>query len=809
MNSLRLALRQLANQPMYAALSIGTLAIGIGCVATSFSALNTLLLRPLPWGASEDRLLWVSQTKLDGSNQSLGFTLPDRDDVLSQTQTLESMWVMSELTVIADQDPQPLRYLGTVLNYDAFGHLGVQPVAGRLLQESDIAPGAPRVALLSETAWQQLFERAPEAIGAQVNLNNTPTTIVGIMPTGWRYPETSDVWFPITDDMAKVQMAGRGAFYFDAHALLKPGFSLTEARAELTEIAARLATAHPETNAELGMTATTWREHVNGDATYFTILLFGAGLIVFFIACLNVANLQLARGSARAPEFSVRIALGATRWHLFRQLLIENLAMGLLGAAGGAIAGLWGIDFVVRSLAIDHPFWLVLDPDWRVMSFVALCGLIASLIFGLSPALRDSRPDVIASLKESSRVGLDQGPYGANLRSALVIGEIALALVLLVGAGLMMRSFLALRAIDPGYEAENVLTFRVGYPASMSQDPDVVSQFFSDLPSRLQRLPEVESAGATTALPGQTGYIDWFQLAPNRTTGETGATLDRVAWRVVTPHYFDAMSIPVLHGRTFTSDDNAQTESVAIIDQSVADQLGLAPEALLGRHLSESGELAKGSSHRATIIGVVGGIRHEHARPDNPGTVYLPHTQAPSNFMSVVVRTTGAPAKLADTVANEVLAVDPRLPVYHVLTLEQVVLRSIWLAHFFSRLFLTSGVIALLLACIGIYGVMTFNVTQRRHEIGLRMALGASARDVVRDVLRRGGELVVCGLAAGFLAAFALSSVLATSLYGVSPWDPPTFVLVPTLLASVALFACYLSSRRAVRIDPMVAMREE
>ncbi len=814
---LRLAFRKLLQEPFFAALAIGTLGIGIGAVATCFSAVNTLLFRPLPAAANGERMVYFNETRPDplaaDQVKHLGVNYLDLQDYAERSQELSALWIYTNLTVIVEDDAGPWRVLGTQISSSAFDALGVTPQLGRNFTTTDCAADATPVALISDAVWRQRFDANPEVINQIAEINGVKTRIVGVMPPLWRYPETSDIWIPFTQaesDLDKSMSTERGFFYFGAHGVLAPDATLESARAELQRIARDLALEHPQTNANVGIVLEHWRSEANTDAVYFTVLLFVAGLAIFLIACANIANLQLSRGSDRGPEIAVRLALGASRFHIIRQLVMENLVLGMLGALVGAVLGLWGVDWIRTSLEINHPFWLRFDPDWRVLAFTAFAGFMASFIFGLLPALRDSQPNVAAGLKESSRTGLDQGPFGQRLRNGIVIIEIALALVLLVGAGLMTRSFFKLTDIDPGYDARHVLTFRVGFPVNyLHDDREAVPAFFAQLPRRLEKLDGVESAGAVSQLPNtglSLGRADLLDPA----SGLPPLHLDRVTYRSATAGYFASMRIPLIAGRDFATDSTQETERVIVVDQAFAAAVGLTPEELIGRHLIAPSKAEAGEDPPVSlIIGVVGSVQHFLQNIETIPTVYSAHHQDGSNFMTVTVRTTGDPAILAASIGNEVTSVNRAMPIYDVFTMEQVVRRSIWQQVFFSRLFLCAGVIAVLLACVGIYGVMTYSVTMRRHEIGLRMALGAPASEVIGEVVRKGFYLIVVGLGAGVIAATLVANLLTGTLYGITPHDPPTFIIVPALLAAVALIACYLSSWRATSIDPMTAMRAD
>jgi predicted permease len=598
----------------------------------------------------------------------------------------------------------------------------------------------------------------------------------------------------------------RGDFGFSGHAMLRPGVTLAEARTELTAIATGLAQENPSTNQGVLVRLRPLREEAVQEVAQLTVLLFGAVLFVFLIACANVANLLMARAASRTKEIAIRLALGAGRRRLVGQFLTESLLLGLLGGLGGLVLAVWGKDLMVAAIPMELPFWLRFDFDPAVFGFALGLSLLGGLLFGLVPAWQSTRPAVVEELKEGGR-GTGGGARSLRFRHALVVAEIALALVLLVSAALLMRSFLRLQHSAPGFDARNVLTFRVGFPPTMAPDKVVLNRFFGELIPRLAALPGVEAAGATTMLPGTgSGNIRALmvegQPAPQRLIDSASSHV-----RTVTPGLFAALRIPLLAGRDFAATDDADRPRVVVVDTVFVKRF-LPGSDPLGRriHLIEKpGDPPKWIE----IVGVVGNVRHQLARQDPVPTVYLPQTQQSSNFLSVALRVRGDPAPLVATIRTEVFAVHKEIPIYNVWTHEHAIEREIWFHRFFGWLFAIFAAVALFLASIGIYGVMAFSVAQRTQEIGVRLALGAQSRDVIRLVVRRGLRLIALGLGLGFVAAFFATRLLTGNLYGVSPHDPPTFAVVPLFLAAVALVACWLPSRRATSVAPAVALRAE
>lgn len=806
LSDIRFAFRQLAKSPAFTLVAVLTLALGIGSATTSFSALNALLFRPLPLIQHQDRMLWINEAVPSKDVDRTDICYLDFLDWKKQTQTLEALWVYDARTVILSGTDEPERVNGSGISPGAFQAMGVQPILGRNPRPEDDNLDAPPVAILSYGLWQRRFGGDRHVIGRIVKVNAQPTTIIGVMPEGWRYPETVDIWLPLRAAAAEPR---RGSFDYSGHAMLKPGVTLEQARAEFATISAALAKEYPSTNEGLVATLRPVREEAVQDTAQLTILLFGAVIFVFLIACANVSNLLLARASTRTREIAIRLALGASRGRIIRQLLIESLLLGLIGGVGGLLVGWWGTALMLTAIPIELPFWLRFDYDPAVFAFTSGLAVISAVLFGIFPALQSTRPNVVDEIKEGGRTSTS-GARGSRLRSALVVVEVALALVLLVGAGLMMRSFLNLGRVAPGFDAHGVFTFRVGFPPAVTEDEAVIRRFFQELPRRLAALPGVESVGATSGLPGiGAGGYQGFQIE-GRPEPKSFADTSSELFRHVTPGYFESLRIPLVAGRRFTAEDDEKHPRVAIVDEAFA-QKYFPHEDAVGHRWRPLKEGGPNKLPWIEIVGVVGSTRRFLDRAEPTPTLYVPQAQDSASFMTITMRVHGSPSSYTQPARAAVLSVNKDMPIYWIDPFERAIDRAqtIWVRHFFGWLFAVFALLALVLASVGIYGVMAYSVAQRTQEIGVRMALGAQARDVIAMVIRQGLSLVGFGLATGFVAAYFMVQLLASNLYGVSPHDPPTFTVVPVLLASVALLACYVPSRRATKVDPIVAMRSE
>ncbi|MEY2531918.1 MAG: hypothetical protein QOI96_2003 [Verrucomicrobiota bacterium] len=803
-SDLRYAVRVLVKSPGFTLIAVLAVALGIGASTTMFSAINALLLRPMPLIQDQDRLVYISQYFTKQPDQDAGTSFPDYLEFKKQVTTLEGFAAIQEATFIVSDGEKPERYLGGQISAEAFSFLGVQPILGRQFRPEEDELNAAPVALVGYDVWQNHFGGDRGIVGRTVPINGKQATIIGVMPKGWRFPEICDIWMPL--QMSEKDHP-RGNHFLDCIGKLKKGATVAQARAEMEAISARISVQYPDTNSGNSVHVKPFREEMVKDFKTLTLLVMGAVLFVHLIACANVANLLLARAATRAREIAIRLALGAGRSQIVRQLLSESLVLGIAGSALGLILAVWGVDLMLTALPTEMPYWIHFDFDWRVFLFAIGIGAISSVIFGLFPALQASRPHLVDVLKEGGRSG-GGGAKGQRVRSSLVVAEVALALILLIGAGLMMRSFMKLQRTDIGADPSNTLTFRVGLPETQFPDKKMPGRFFEQLIPKLASLPGVESAGAATSLPasGNIGVEALVLEGEPEPKQLQDARLMRTL--SITPGFFQTARIRLLRGRDFTTADSKDSPRVVLIDEDAA-RAWFPNQDPLGHQLRQIGKPGEPPKW-ATIIGVVRPVVFERLTSKRLyPSAYFAQYQNAERFLSVAVRTKTNPKKFVNVARSTVLEVNKELPIYRVLTMDEVLAQSFWERKFFGSLFIIFAGLALFLASLGLYGVMSYAVRQRTQEIGVRMALGAQASDVLRMVTGQGMRLIGLGLIIGFVGSYFLMQLLAGSLHGVSAHDPLSFTIVPIILFVVGLLACYLPARAAMQLNPVEALRYE
>jgi putative ABC transport system permease protein len=807
LKDIRYGVRSLLKHPGFTAIVILTLAIGIGASSAIFSVVNTVLLRPLPYRQAE-RIVVIQE--LDPSGKRVQVTPANFLDWRAQNTVFEQLAAIltrpSNLA-LADQ-AERLDLAMTSANF--FSVFGTEPARGRFFIPADEQAGHTPIAVVSHALWQRRFGGDESLIGKAITLDGNSYTVVGIAPAGFQYPDKTDVWVPpfklaptLNERMDATQVRGFGMLA--AVGLLKPDVPVTQAASEMETITARLRQQYPETNNRRFNRVVSLHTYLVGETGPMLLLLFGAVGFVLLIACANVANLLLASAATRQREMAIRTALGASRLRVVRQLLTESFLLAFAGGAIGLLLALWGVALMTRLLPRDFPRLAEINLDWRVLGFTLLASVLTGILFGLAPALQISKTDVQESLKESGR-GTSGSLRHHRLRSMLIVGEVALSVVLLVGAGLLFRSFLQLQAVDAGFTPQQVLTVRLSPAGSNYKvDADYI-KFYEGVIQRVSTIPGVQAVGAINTLPLDKGPTAGFQIE-----GRPPLTKDKWPggnYRTVSTDYFRAMNIPIVQGRAFNNRDTETAPLVMIVNQALANR-DFPNESAVGKRISLGNTDAKGQPVWWEIVGVAADVRSIELREPAIPEFYLSGLQDSFANMFVVVRTTVEPTAVAASVRAAAAEVDKSAAVSDIKTMEHIVNEAVTQPRFnLFLLGLFSG-IALLLSAAGIYGVTAYSVTQRTHEFGIRMALGAQVGDVLKMILRQGMLLISVGIAVGLLASFALTRLLRTLLYGVSVTDPATFVGITVLLTFVALVACYVPARRATKVDPLVALRYE
>jgi putative ABC transport system permease protein len=806
---LRYAARTLLRDKTFTAIAVFCLALGIGINSTIYSAVHAILVRPLPYH-DPGAVVSVGETYPSEGWVDSELSFLDYLDIRAQaTGAFEGVGAYAdrfvnyeELNAGGDATGQAEGLSAATITASLFPMLGVRPILGRHFREEEDRAGAPRVAILGYQLWRSRYALDSSVIGRTVRINGEPTEIVGVMPARFGWLDDGDnLFLPLALDPAKEH---RGSHYLEAVGRLKNGVSMDRANTVLSAVAARVAEEAPTVHAGRGFEAIPVRQHlVPGDVKLVVSVMMGAVLFVLLIACANIANLLLARATARQKEIAIRTALGAKRGRIIRQLLTESLVIGAIGGALGILLAVWGNDLVMSQIPEELPNWMDIKVDAGVIVFTAIVAVATGLIFGVVPAIESSRPNLNETLKDGGR-GTSVGGRRGRLRSGLVVLETALALVLLIGATLMMRSFLYLRQLQPGFDTSTQLTTRLYL--SNDRYPDVASRlaFFRATLERLSNTPGVEAAAAVNYLPlsgSNTGSSFQVEGRPNQPGQEPMAS-----WRPITRDYFRAFGMREPRGRTFTDVEVFDsTARVAIINQAMADRFWPNQDPL-GSRFSTGFE---DEPEWLTVVGVVPTVKLRELDQPIENQFYLPYAYGPWRTMSLVARVRGDPATFGPTLRRAISEIDPTLPLFEIQTMTELTRLSYWDKRLYGLLFGSFAIIALLLAGIGVYGVMSYAVSQRTHEIGVRVALGAQLRDVLSMVVRRGVVLTVMGLAIGLVGAFALTRVLSGVLFGVSPTDLASYVGISLVLFIVAVVASYVPARRAARVEPAVALRYE
>jgi putative ABC transport system permease protein len=808
---IRYGLRTLVKSPGFTLVALTALALGIGANTAIFSVVNAVLLRTLPYRDAEQvMVVWEQNRARDGRNNVV--SPANFFDWQQQSNSFQEMAAFHDAAFNLTGEGNPEEIPAQVTSGNLLTMLGTEAALGRVYTKDEAEPGRDDVIVISHGLWQRRFGGASDIIGKKISLNGQSVTILGVMPQGFKWfmkegsrtGKSAEMWTPAKfEAYMNTPSKGRGRFITVA-GRLKPGVTVEQAQSEMSTIASRLEQQHAQFNTNMGVRIVPVREQLAGEIKTALYVLLGAVGFVLLIACANVANLMLARAASRQSEFAIRIALGAGRARMVRQLLTESVLLSVLGGALGLIIALWGVDALV---ALSPPNLLGTEKiglSLPVLAFTFAVSLLTGIVFGLAPALEATRLNLNESLKETGKSNMSSR-RSRRLSSGFVVAQVALALVLLIGSTLMIKSFLRLQAVDPGFKTENLLTLRVTVPGTKYPEDAQVVAFHRQALERLKSLPDVRSVGAVSALPfgGNLGARTSFRVE-GRPIPPPGETLSTDV-RVTDENYFQTIGIPVLSGRTFTEQEAREDRRVIIINETMARQ-HFPGENPIGKHLRVE---MMPDPQPTEIIGVVADAKYKTLEGPAFPMVYWAHPQLVYSEMTFVMRTNGDPMNLAAAARREIQMIDKDQPVADVRTMQSWIDELTARSRFGTLLLGLFAGLALVLAAIGIYGVMSYSVTQRTHELGIRIALGAKARDVFKLILGRGLVLTLIGIGLGLAASLALTRFLSSLLFGISATDPVTFGGLALLLTAVALLACYLPTRRAMKVDPMVALRNE
>ncbi len=803
---LRYTFRMLWKDKSFAAIAILTLSLGIGANTAIFSVVDAALLRPLPY-REPDRLVHLWEATAQQQFKEREASYPDYLDWKEQNQVFEGVagYQRRSFTLTGRDAPDLIR--GAAVTDNFFQVLGVDPIVGRSFQAGEDKPGAELLVMLTHNVWKQRFNSDPKIVGQSLMLNGASYRVVGVLPASFQFAPGNEAQFWVPLNPSQQQQTRRYMHWLNIVARLKPGVSHEQARADMGNIARRIAETYADSgHAGTGIRVVSLHQQIIGNVKPILLVLLCTVCFVLLIACANVANLLLARSAARQKEIAIRTALGASHWRLLRQLLTESTVLALLGGALGTLLALWGVDLLVSRLPEAQlgamPYLRGLSLNTTVLIFTVAISLLTGTVFGLAPALQSSKLNLQETLKEGGRTS-NAGSH-QRLRNLFVVSEIALALLLLVGAGLMMKSLMRLLEVSPGFNPDNVLTMRVPLPMTKYPEDANLIAFHRELMERVESLPGVKGVATVSVIPLTGGNTSRF-MAEDKPAPPPGTELEANI-RDITPNYFEVMNVPLVRGRFFTEADKEDSPPVVIVNQTFANRLYPGEDAVGKRLLIPSVQVPP-----IEIVGVVGDEKVTRMDTATTPVLYGPYLQGPNRMLNLVVRTSSDPLMITNAVRGQIQSLDADLPIFDVRTMQEVIDRSpsTFLRRYPAFLIGTFAAVSLFLAIIGIYGVISYSVTQRTHEIGVRMALGAQRKDIFKLIVGQGMTLALLGVGAGLLAAFVLTRFLESLLFNVSAKDPLVYAGVSLLLVAVALLACYIPARRAMRVDPMVALRYE
>lgn len=802
LQDIRYAARMTLKSPGFTAVAVIALALGIGASSAIFSVVNAVLLRPLPYPQPEQVMI-ISESRTNNPAAFSTVSPADFFDWRSQNEVFTELAAYTFTDFNFKEGDKPERVAGVSVSPGFFEALGVTPALGRTFSIDEEKRGSDRVAILSHGFWQRRFGADAGVIGKTLSIESQTFTVVGVLPRDFSFPvEPTDpqLWTPLSFAEDQIQ---RGAHYLQLVGRLKPGVTEEQARANMETVAARLEQQYPDTNTGHTSRVESLHQRIIADVRPALLVLLGAVAFVMLIACANVANLLLARAATRQREIAIRTALGAGRLRLVRQFLTESSLLALMGGGIGLLLAMWGVDLLVYISPQDIPRLNEIGLDRRVLLFTISVSLLTGLLFGMAPAIQASKPDLNESLKEAGR-GSVGSLRGNRTRSFLVVAEVALGVVLLIASGLLIRSFVRLQQVAPGFDPTNVVVMSLSLPDTTYAEDDRQITFYKQFVERVKSQPGVESAAIITPLPMSNNTMMLSFRVEGREPLPPGQR-QSANWRTTTDGYFKTMSIPLIRGRGFSETDDEKSPKVIVINEAMAQQY-FAGEEPLGQRIT----IGYGRDNTtAEVIGIVGNVKHHGLSAQSGSEMYTPILQTPMPFANLVVKTALDPQSIAASVQTQASALDQDLPIHSAKPMEAFLAASISRPKFNTLLLTIFAAIALVLAGVGIYGVMAYSVAQRTHEMGIRMALGARRADVLRLVVGQGMTLAAVGVGLGLGAAYGLTRLMASLLFGVTATDPLTFVGVSLVLATVSLIANLIPARRATKVDPMVALRYE
>jgi predicted permease len=800
----RYGIRSLLKRPGFTVIALITLALGIGANTAIFSVVNAVLLRPLPFSDPS----WLTQlweAKVSKGRNEIPASYPNFADWKDRNRVFEQVAAYSDWNFNLTGTGEPERIRSAIVSAEFFSVLGIKPLRGRVFLPGEDERGKDLVVVIGEDLWQRKFNSDPNIIGRSLNLDDKTFTVAGVIARGVQaplLPDEIELWAPVSHGFGPTNRFGH---YLGVIARLKPGATLEQAQADMTHIAGQLEAQYPESNKNLSVRVVSLNEQVVGNFRISLLVMLGAVVFVLLIATANVANMLLARAAERQKEIAIRAAMGAGRWRIVRQMVTESMLLSLTSGILGFFVAVWGIELLVALSPPNLPRVKEVSVDLRVLGFTLAVSLLTGILFGLLPALQASRQHLSEKLKAGGRNAMSS-PGRQRLRSGLVVAEIALSLMLLVGAGLLIRSFLRLQAVDPGFNSSNVLTMQLDLSGPNYKTGAQVISFQNQLLERIKQLPGVESAGTRSFVPiasdASFAYLQ-FQIEGQQPDVSEGAV---AFYNSVSPDYFQTMMIPLREGRSFSDRDIRGTQNVAIVNETLVRRY-FGNQDALGKRISLEDHPKE--ADWVTVVGVVGDTKPRELQSEPVAELYMPYGQQPEPGMALMIRSSSGAAAVATAVRNEVLALDKNQPVYSIRTLDTVLSQSVAVPRFRTWLLGVFAGLALMLAAVGIYGVISYAVSQRTQEIGIRMALGAQAADVLKLIVKGGMMLALIGVTLGLAGAFALTRLMTTLLFGVRPTDTMTFAVVSVGLIVVALLACFIPARRATKVDPLVALRYE